>query len=240
MSQSIPSITITSSIVVRVLGIIIGILILASITGSVFRFALGFETVYGFAKVYLDRENNIPTYFSSFILLISAGLLGIIAISERRKQNLYSIHWLILSIIFLCLSVDESASLHELLIEPLRRAWNLSGIFYYSWVIPGFMFVVFFAVFYRKFVLALPSRTRYLFLVAALLYISGALGVELAGAYHADSVRGPGDIYGEDNVMFMMIITVEESLEMLGVLVFINALLKYIVVNISDVRFSFK
>jgi len=57
-------------------------------------------------------------------------------------------------------------------------------------------------------------------LIAATLYIGGTLGLELIGDYHAEK-------YGEENLTYNLITTVEEGLELSGLAFFIRALLKY-------------
>ena len=46
--------------------------------------------------------------------------------------------WLraVLAVIFLYLSIDESAQIHELINPALTDSFNLGGVFYFSWVIP--------------------------------------------------------------------------------------------------------
>jgi hypothetical protein len=83
------------------LGVITVLLVLADIAGQVIRFFTRY-TVYGVVtKFDLDRENNIPTYFSSAILLLSAFLLGTIAVLKKRQNDLYARHWKTLAVIFL-------------------------------------------------------------------------------------------------------------------------------------------
>jgi hypothetical protein len=61
-------------------------LIVAHVCVQDLKFFLGHDTQLGFERQFnLERENNIPTWYSSFALLLSAMLLGIIglAISVR-------------------------------------------------------------------------------------------------------------------------------------------------------------
>lgn len=78
----------------------------------------------------------------------------------------------------------------------------------------------------------LPARTAFLFVVSGAVYVGGAIGFELIGGYYAKA-------NGVENLTYSMISTVEESLEMSGVIVFIYALLKYIADNYQEVRFGF-
>ncbi len=61
-----------------------------------------------------------------------------------------------------------------------------------------------------------------LFVVSGVTFVSGALGVEMFGARHAE-------VYGKGTLFFAFISTCEEFLEMLGIVIFIYTLLTYIV-----------
>jgi len=80
-------------------------------------------------------EANIISWFSSLLLLIAGALLLLIARVETHSADTYARHWKILAWVFFFLSMDETASLHEELIVPLRNAIGTSGIFYFAWVI---------------------------------------------------------------------------------------------------------
>jgi hypothetical protein len=59
-----------------------------------------------------------------------------------------------------------------------------------------------------------------MFVAAAALYIGGALGMEMVGGYIASTTG--------KNLSYVIGLTIEESLEMLGIVVFIHALMSYI------------
>lgn len=234
MTESNFSISIRPIRIICFLGSIIILLILASMATSVFILKLDHNFVHGFVpKFNLDMEANVPTYFSSILLLISSALLGIIANIKKKERDLYSLHWLILSVIFLLMSADEVASVHELFTEPIRDALGLSGFLYYSWVVGGMIFILLFAIFYFKFLFSLPSRAKYQFSIAAVCYIGGAIGMEFLGGFYVDA-------FGGKNMVYATIMTFEESMEMIGILIFIDALLRYIKENIPKVTFSFE
>lgn len=127
------------------------------------------------------------------------------------------------------LSMDEASSIHELFTEPLRRLLHTSGFFYFAWVIPGLAFVLTIAIIYWRFLLHLPTRTRWLFVVAAILYIAGAIGTELVGGWYVE-------LYGRKNLIYSILAMLEETLEMFGIIVFVYALLDYVIVNVGEVR----
>ncbi|MEG4112042.1 MULTISPECIES: hypothetical protein [unclassified Microcoleus] len=186
-----------------------------------------------FVKVFsVDSERNIPTAYSVLALLFSSLLLGVIAYAKNLDSCRYKRHWKILSFIFLYLSLDEAGQLHENLINPMRSLLNTTtGFLYFTWIVPFGFLVALFLISYSKFLLHLPLPTKKMFVAACALYIGGALGMELLGGYQASKV-------GEDNIVYQIIVTVEESLEMLGIVVFIHALMSYIKIYLGGVSWN--
>lgn len=227
------SISFHSSKIIRILVIVFIVLIIANFAALYLRFILGHDYVYGFVLAFdVNKETNIPTCFSAFILLLSACLLWLIAIFKKSNHDSYFIHWFIFSIIFFYISIDEAARIHEFFNKPLSNVFHFSGMYYFSWVIIGLIIIVLFRIFYLKFLDSLPTKTRKQFIFSLLIYIWGAIGVDMVGEYYSS-------LHGE-NIIYNMIGSLEESLEMIGVIIFIDALLKYIKINISDIKLSFK
>ncbi|WP_147383224.1 hypothetical protein [Pontibacter oryzae] len=169
----------------------------------------------------LDGEKNIPTYFSSFILILSSILLFTISLVKKHERNKYTKHWRLLAFVFLYMSVDESAGLHEMFIYPLRDHFQLAGIFYFSWVIVGAAVVLILGLYYLRFLLELNPKLRLRMISAGMVYVGGALGVELLGGYYYDANGG-------HNLTYSLITTVEETLEITGVLILIHSLYSYL------------
>ena len=195
-------------------------LTLVSITGQFLKY-------YGFShspalieKLNVDGEYTIPSLFSSFSLLFCSVLLGKISYEKWQINDQYIGKWVGLSILFFYLALDETISLHEQLIHPLRDALNTTGIFYYAWVIPGLTLVCIVAFIYWQFLLALPEKIKYLFFLAGILYVGGGIGMEMLGGYYAY-------LYDTNNFVYQILTTIEELLEMLGIIIFIYGLLSY-------------
>jgi hypothetical protein len=168
-------------------------------------------------------------------LLLAALLLAVIAVLERKRTGSTVSPWTILSFGFVCMAVDEAWEFHERLIKPVRRllGGDRLGYFYYAWIVPGLALVTVLALFFARFLLRLPAKTSFAFLVAGALYVGGAIGVEgISGRYD--------ELHGRRNLTYSMIATVEESLEMAGAIVFIWALLAYIADNYKQVEFGFE
>lgn len=224
------TLTISPRRVYQLLTLVVVCLTLASLAGQFSKYFLGHDSLKGFVRLfYLDYENNIPTWYSSSALLLCSLLLATIAVAKKRDGAHYVFHWTALSIIFLFLSLDEAASVHEITISPLRAALNAGPILHYTWVILGAAAVLIIAVGYWRFLSDLPSPTQRLFLTAGTMYVGGALGVELLGGWY-------DALYGKKNMMYVMIATVEEFFEMQGIVVFIYALMVYMSLHLKEVR----
>ncbi|HEU0080314.1 MAG TPA: hypothetical protein VFQ76_21885 [Longimicrobiaceae bacterium] len=197
-------------------------LVAASSAGQLILYSSGHDHVFGFVPRFsLLQEANVPTWYASTTLLFCAVLLGVVARMERDAGSPYALHWKLLALVFLYLSLDEAAELHELLVLPLRATLNAGGLFYYAWVVPGIAVLAVLAVAYARFLLHLPAPTRRLFLVAAATFVGGALGAEMVGGAWVES-RGAG------HPVSVLIGSVEEALEMVGIAVFAYALLLHL------------
>jgi hypothetical protein len=185
------------------------------------------ETVVRLA--WLDEECNIPAWYSAGLLLACSFLLVIIASAHRQLGDGYAARWLGLSLIFGFLSLDETAQLHELSIAPLRQVFHPTGFLYYPWIILGGIGLALFLLSYLRFLAKLPRRTWRLFVLAGVLFVGGALGVEAVSAKLAS-------LHGEHTSSYHAITTLEELLEMAGLVVFIYALLDYISRQFTTLR----
>lgn len=209
--------------VTRWLALTVGLLVVASSIGQAIRLRLGYTYAAGLIPLfYVDDEANVPTWYSSMTLLLAAALLLLIATTVRSRGDRTWRQWAALSAVFAALSLDEVAQIHELLIAPLRgRVGGADGYLYYPWVIPGAIFALAVAVAFARFLYRLPATTRTLFIVAGLVYVGGALGVETITA-RLDFEYGPADI------AYVVAATLEETLEMAAIVVFLHALIAYL------------
>jgi alkylhydroperoxidase/carboxymuconolactone decarboxylase family protein YurZ len=207
--------------VTRILIVVVICLIVASLIGQFSLYFLpDFPARDAFAPEFnVDEEGNFPSLYSALTLLLCSILLATIAWVKKIDSARYAAHWKALSFIFLYLSIDEMLSLHERIMEPLRRA-GFSGFLYHAWVVPGAVLLLIFVLAFLKFLFHLPAKTRHWFIVSGAIYVSGALGVELFGGNYAD-------LHGQENMMYAVLVTIEEFMEMLGIIVFIHTLMSY-------------
>jgi hypothetical protein len=168
----------------------------------------------------LSSERSPPAFFS-FLLLLTCGIcLGVITLHERQLGSRWWRHWAFLAMMFLLMSYDEAAGLHEKLIEPLRESLGVGGFFYYAWVIPGIILVAIIFVAYLPFLFHLPPVFAGLFVLSGAIFVGGAIGMEMISGKYIDE-------HGRD-LIYRLLTTVEESMEMLGAWLFLYSLMKYL------------
>ena len=213
---------------------IILLLTVMHVTQLVIFFQIGDPEVFDFIDLIdFDYEANLPSFYSSTALLFCAVLLWVISIQKQREHAAFKHHWTGLAIIFTFLSIDEAIALHESIGDIMeQQQWvNAEGLLYFAWVVPYGICLILFAASYLKFVLKLPRQTMILFLSSGTLFIGGAVGIEIISAQEAD-------INGTETVLYSILYTVEELCEMLGIVIFCNALLRYIETQGRSIEFN--
>jgi hypothetical protein len=193
--------------------------------------AYGIESFWGFSTTTLSNifnlgvESNVPTWFSSMILFLAALLLGICSVACRTKHPREVNYWRSLAILFVYISIDEAARLHETMSDWIARQYHLAGVFYYPWVLPFSGLVLICVLLYTRFLFRLSPSVRTILIASAVVYVTGALGLELFEG-----------IYRHDRWVYAILVTIEETLEMVGVVLLIHGLLTYLKEEANNIR----
>lgn len=176
------------------------------------------ERVYPLGPFCFDVEHNLPSFFSTALLVAISLLTACIAKGESDRRKTFQ--WAVLAVVFFLMAIDENTEIHEKLNGPIQSLVVASGIFYYSWIIAYLLLVVIFVAFYFRFFLQLPRDTRRRVVLAAALYVGGAIGMEMIdGAWYESFGQTP---------FLNVATTIEELMEMSGCIVFIHAFSSYI------------
>lgn len=198
-------------------GHIMSLVLITTLSQSQLESGIYFKLMHTFN---FNLEANLPTYFSSLVLMGNAILLGLIAYFHKKRDEKYW-KWAVMAIIFFILSIDEMIKIHDHFRSPMEKLLGTSGIFYYAWFIPYGIVTILLGIAYCKFFMALPKRILKLFIYSAILFITGAIGFEAIGGMYDEQ-------YGQDNYVYYLLYTIEELLEMFGSILFFYALLLYI------------
>jgi hypothetical protein len=197
-------------------------LILASAVRLVLLYGFGRDHLIGLAAmVDLGEERNLPTLYSTMLLAICGGALFLVSAAEAkggRKQW----QWTLLGLIFLFLAADEFTGIHERFMLPTRAVFNAGGLFYFTWIIPYGVLVLVLGAIFLRFVLRLPEPTRRLTILAGVVYVTAALGLEAVGGMIYERLGN------RPTLGYELLVMAEESIEMFGVILFLHALLDHL------------
>lgn len=183
-------------------------------------------------RLNVGEDSSLPTWYSSIALLLCSLLLSLIGWTASKKNQPYIVQWFILSLLFLYISMDEVATFRETFFRSLKTVIQTDGLFHYRWTLFGIPFVILFSLSYLKFLAHLPKKIRNLFILSGVVFIFGAIGMEMLASL-TDS------LYGTRNMLYVTLTAIEEFSEMFGVVIFIYTLLLYIQMQgIQEIRLS--
>ncbi len=178
----------------------------------------------------MNLESNVPAWYTAFLMIIISGLTFLIYKIQTMPLQKY---FLLLSVIFLFMSIDVISSVHEVLNNPVRNLFKPVAIFYWAWIIPGSAFVILFVFYFSKLLNMISARFRKLFILSGIIYLTGAIGFEMLGGWLYSNKLG-------NSYYYVFEVVIEESLEIFGLLLFIKSLIEYLKTNAFTVRISFR
>ncbi len=172
----------------------------------------------------LNGEANLPAWFGTLLWLVAA-LLAFAIWQEHRVNGCgHGAYWIGMVPLFLFLSLDEAAMIHEAVGAAISERIIPTGVFAYTyaWVLFGLVFVAFVGVIYLRLLTKLRGTFARSFIFSAIVFISGAVVVESTGAAFENGML-TGMPFDQS---WARMIAYEETLEMLGVILLIRTLLR--------------
>ncbi len=164
----------------------------------------------------LSYEQNLPTWYATVLLVLAALALADASRDDARHARGFAR----LASVFVYISLDEAVELHE----HLAVLYEGSGVLYFGWVVPGAIIVTAGLVVALPLLRALPADTRVRFIVAGAVYVGGALLMELPLGYVTER-------YGDEGLAYGLVDLVEETLELVGVSIFLVAVRRHIALH---------
>jgi hypothetical protein len=209
--------------------VIVGVLI--PLTGIVLDFYLkngGSTAVEGIRNLtYPDAEGNVFVWYSSIILAsIGFGFLLIAAATRGTGRSIWP--FIVMAAIAFLLSLDEAAYLHERL-SNFASALGLTSGFVYQWVLIAVPIAVAVGLLLLWLARALDPVLRRRLLIAGIVFLAGAVGGEIFGGIIVKVDLGMTSEV--KNAVHGIEILVEETLEILGAILGLRAVLAHL--NIS-------
>lgn len=208
----------------RALTVLVVVLIALSYGGAVLKHSYHSRLGDLLVRIFnVGDETSIPNWYSSAALAVSSALLaGVAATLRARKETKDLIAWAALSAIFALLSLDEIVGMHEVFSEHLHEYLHTSGAFRFAWAFPALVLVLFVGATYLPMLSRLTLRRRVQFIVAGLLYVGGAVGMEMVGS---KVFSAAGD---QITPLYTVCNHLEEFLEMIGIVLFNAALIEHL------------
>ena len=205
-----------------ILALITAFIVGVHVATLVLAYGFGHDYLMGIRDLFdLDGERNIPAVFSTGLLLICSALLWKISFNQKRGMKPRTIFWIGLAILFIYLAADEGLEIHERLSKLIAGAHTSALMSEYSWEEPYAIFVGVVGLLYLRFLFQLPRRIALWFILAGTIYVTGALGFEYLGQRYVER------FHSEMTAGYDTLSAIEETLEMVGAIVFIAVLQSY-------------
>ena len=222
----------------RVQFVAVTIILLAGSIGYAITKLTGHGNALGFLRLLnVGSEQSLPTYFSVINLLLASALVFVIFRHEKSLGIEQSGYWLFLSLLFLYLSVDESAGIHESFSNlhdyMVRKDLIAPWLDTHSWVVFGVLFVAVVVIILMPLIRRLTADTRLYFLAAATIFLTGALGFEYLGALMLEI----GFVESKTDTAYLVRRLFEEGFEMYGVAIFNCAVYRELVARRITLQF---
>lgn len=213
------ALALSARVITHALAMTVALLACAGVLAQWIRFSPGrpLEFVYLFD---MNREANVPTLVSSLLLALAALLFGLCAVrASRERTRRYG--WVLLALGFTWMTFDETVRLHERLNGPVGALLGPEAprFLHFGWVLPALILLPVLGGVLFRFWWRLPSTTKRGLALAGVIYVSGAVGMEMVGASWAA-------VHGLENEIYGLMTTVEETLEFSGVVLCIHTLLQ--------------
>ncbi len=180
------------------------------------------RTFFGLTHLFdMGGEANIPTFWSSLVLLAAGVLAAVTARDVRQRGESFARHWLVLALGLTAMAVNEAAQVHDGVIGRVwaQRFGRGEGIFHYVWYIPVAPAALAVLLAYVPFLRRLERQLRWRLVMAASVYLGGAIGLEMVESYLTWSDRPRAIGFSQ---------LVEEGCEIAGVTILVHALLAHI------------
>ena len=167
----------------------------------------------------VQGEQTVPAWFSGMMLWtagIGALALGVLNAKHDRKIGAL---WCLLGAAFVYLSADEVVSIHEKLNGPAMLVVGDSDVAAAPWIIFGIFFAGIIGLCCLPLLFSVTRTVRNTMILAGVVYVGAAIGVEYVG----EVIKA---VYytGEYSKVYTLFFSIEELLEMLGVVLFLHAI----------------
>ncbi|MGL4279773.1 MAG: hypothetical protein ACRCS0_05360 [Albidovulum sp.] len=178
----------------------------------------------------LQYEKAFSTWFSVLLIASNIFLLALNAMAARQWQKGSALPWLMLAAVCAFLSMDEMLELHERFGSAIAVRLGFGGVMSYPWVVVGLLFAASVGLSFLGFLRRLPRRATRLIVLAGILYVAGAVGMEV--------IEGITLTFKGRDTLYYLEVLVEECLEMFAMSLFGYALLDHLAQQRASILLS--
>lgn len=220
MSQT-QSIVIKPDLVLQILVQTLAVLIPLGLLGGYLRISGYYDDWWWYIHVFdMEYESSFATLLTVICMLLC--VLTLIANGESSRDDKpvwIRWSWHLLALVFCYLAFDEAFRVHEYAILHWQFNYDFLDFLYYPWVLPYLIFAATVAIIYIPFLLKIPRNIAVRMVIAGACYVGGAAGVEIIQALEDRASQST------ETIPYMLYYTVEESMELMGIFLFLHALL---------------
>lgn len=185
-------------------------------------FAFGIVPLFNF-----DTESNFPTLFNGLLLAMASFLaFSISRCLKARGGSDLTFSWKAAGFVLAFMCLDELCHIHESIGWILMTRVETEGAIDWPWVIPYGILALAVAGFFMRFFFKLQPKYRAYLAIAGGLYVGAAIGLEMMEAMHLEGVNDAGE-EGQYSLGFAILYSIEESLEMIAVMIAISGFMAY-------------
>jgi hypothetical protein len=209
--------------VAALLRYLIACFVIAHIAVKTVALVSGRDYIFGIVPMFdLDAEQNLPSLFSALLFVVSGALCAMLWAGGRAARTA-RIMWLVLAAVFVFLGVDEFVALHERLDQLIHSRYHTSGLLRFAWIVPYSVLAGVLGLSSIPHLKLLQPAVRNYFVAAGAFYLVGALGLEMvSGAFYEGQ-------HTKQTFFWVVLTTLEELFEMIGLSLLVYALLLQLV-----------
>ncbi len=176
------------------------------------------------------EEGNLPTLFSTVLFFLAAAAAALIA---KSLKDAYTSHWACLAALFIFCAIDETVCFHEQASFALQQSLGLQGALYYSWFLPAALLVAALTFLYLPVIIKLPASARLKIIAGGVLFVGGAVGFEPIQGWIVSN-----QLYFQMERLAISLASIEETVELAGLILFIDGALSYLSAESPDLQIS--
>ncbi len=198
------------------------VVVAAGLAREAYVLAFGQETALRDLRQFsLNAEQNLASWYTSLLLALGALLAWVAGSCETAEGQGTRRFWRLTAMLLLAAAADETVSFHEVLTLFMPEVQELSPLLHFAWVALAVPLLAILALWCLPMMWRLPRVTFWGLVAAAVLFVGGAVGLEMIAGLVIDWA-------GEASIAYRVVYMLEDTFEMLGCAVFILAVLRHI------------